>query len=178
MVDKCSSPYSRMTVFDCLKPSALSAVGNDDRMLRNKFFVVCKCPGGRTLLTAKCPAPGTHRASNTRGLPGGDARGWNWLAHYCCCCDNNNNSNNNDLTNAYININNNNNDLTNTLTLSFWRFFLFFWAFINILTGTLDDSLSLFALFVIRLVTLSNLLTLLWTLHNSITETCMTSTIL
>ena len=71
MVDKCSSPYSRMTVFDCLKPSALCAVGNDDRMLRNKFFVVCKCPGGRTLLTAKCPAPGTHRASNARGLPGG-----------------------------------------------------------------------------------------------------------
>ena len=38
--------------------------------------------------------------------------------------------------------------------------FFFFWAFINILTGTLDGSLSLFALFVIRLETLSNLLTL------------------
>ena len=30
-----------------------------------------------TLLTDKCPARGTHRASNARGLPGGDARGWN-----------------------------------------------------------------------------------------------------
>ena len=26
-------------------------------------------PAG-TLLTAKCPVPGTHRASNARGLPG------------------------------------------------------------------------------------------------------------
>ena len=45
-----------------------SSVGNDDRMLRNKFVGVCKCPGG-TLLTVKCPAPGTHRETNTRGLP-------------------------------------------------------------------------------------------------------------
>ena len=29
-------------------------------------------PGGvGTLLTTKCPAPGTHRATNARGLPGG-----------------------------------------------------------------------------------------------------------
>ena len=35
-------------------------------------------------------------------------------------------------------------------------------------TGTTDSSLSLFALFVIRLVTLSDVLTLLWTLNNSI----------
>ena len=59
-----------MTVFDCLKPFTLSDVGNDDRMLRNKFVVVCKCPGG-TLLTFKCPAPGTHCETNARGLPGG-----------------------------------------------------------------------------------------------------------
>ena len=59
-----------MTVFDCLKPLTLSAVGNSDRMLRNKLFVVCKCPGG-TLLSAKCPATGTHHASSARGLPGG-----------------------------------------------------------------------------------------------------------
>ena len=44
-----------MTVLDCLKPLSLSTVGNDDRMLRNKFVVVCKCPG--TLLIVKCPAP-------------------------------------------------------------------------------------------------------------------------
>ena len=59
-----------MTVLDCLKPLTLSAVGNDDSMLRNKKFVVCKCPGG-TLLAAKCPDSGTHRASNARGLPKG-----------------------------------------------------------------------------------------------------------
>ena len=55
----------------CLKPLTLSAVGNDDRMLRNKFAVVCKCPGDGTLLTVKCPAPGTHRETSARGLPGG-----------------------------------------------------------------------------------------------------------
>ena len=66
-----------MTVLDCLKPLTLSAVGNDDKMVRNKFVVVCKCPGDGTLLTVKCPAPGTHRETNARGLPGGDARGWN-----------------------------------------------------------------------------------------------------
>ena len=61
-----------MTVFDCLKPLTLNAVRNDDRMLRIKFVVVCKSPGGRdTLLTVKCPAPGTHCETNARGLPGG-----------------------------------------------------------------------------------------------------------
>ena len=39
--------------------------------------------------------------------------------------------------------------------------FSFFLSLHNILTGTLDGSLSLFALFVIRLVTVSNLLTLM-----------------
>ena len=68
-----------MTVLDCLKSLALSAVGNDNRMLRNKFVVVCKNARGiGTLLTVKFPAAGTHRETNTRGLPGGgDARGWN-----------------------------------------------------------------------------------------------------
>ena len=60
-----------MTVFDCLKPLALSAVGNDDLMLRNKFVVVCKCPGSGTQLTVKCPVPGTHRKTNARVCPGG-----------------------------------------------------------------------------------------------------------
>ena len=59
-----------MTVLDCLKSLTLSAVGNDDRMLRNKFVVVCKCPRAGTLLTVKCSAPGTHRETNARGLPG------------------------------------------------------------------------------------------------------------
>ena len=60
-----------MTVLGCLKPLTLSAVGNDDGVLRNKFVVVCKYPGVGTLLTVKCPAPGTHRETNARGLPGG-----------------------------------------------------------------------------------------------------------
>ena len=34
-----------------------SAVGNDDRMLQ--------------YINVKCPARGTHRVSNARGLPGG-----------------------------------------------------------------------------------------------------------
>ena len=52
-------------------PLLLSAVGNVDRMLRSKIFVICKCSGDGTLLTVKCWAPGTHRVSNARGLPGG-----------------------------------------------------------------------------------------------------------
>ena len=46
-----------MTVLNGLKPSTPSAVGNDDRMLRNKFFV-CNSQGAGTLSTAKCPIPG------------------------------------------------------------------------------------------------------------------------
>ena len=65
-----------MIVLDSLKPLTLSAVGNDDRMLRNKFVLVCKCPEG-TLLIVKCLVPGPHRETNERGLPGGDAHGWN-----------------------------------------------------------------------------------------------------
>ena len=56
---------------DCLKPLTLSAVGNDNRMLRNKFVVVCKCSGAGTLLTVKCPFPGTHRETNARGFARG-----------------------------------------------------------------------------------------------------------
>ena len=46
-----------MTVCDCLKPLTRSAVGNDDRMLRKKFVVVCKCPGGRDTINSQMPAP-------------------------------------------------------------------------------------------------------------------------
>ena len=63
--------YSKMTVLDCLKPLTLSAVGNGDRMLRNTFLLFANARGAGTLSTAKCPAPGTHRAINGRGLPGG-----------------------------------------------------------------------------------------------------------
>ena len=72
MVDKWSSPTPKITVLDCLKPSTLSAVGNDNRILRNKFVVGLQMPEG-TLLIVKCPAPGTHRKTNARG----DAHGWN-----------------------------------------------------------------------------------------------------
>ena len=62
-----------MTVFDCLKSLALSAIGNDDKMLRNKFVVVCKfMPCGGTLLTVKCRAPRPHRETNAPGLPRGE----------------------------------------------------------------------------------------------------------
>ena len=79
-----------MTVLDCLpKALTLSAVGNDGRIITKE---VCRClltaiakiglsyetGGGGTLLNVKCPArPGTHRKTNARGLPRGDARGWN-----------------------------------------------------------------------------------------------------
>ena len=63
--------YSKMAVLDCLISLTLSAVGNDDRMFRNKFVVVCKCPGAGTLSTVKCPLPGAHCETNARGLPGG-----------------------------------------------------------------------------------------------------------
>ena len=60
-----------MTVPECLKPLTLSAVGNDDGMLRNKFLMFANARGAGTLLTVKCPAPGIHRAINARGLPVG-----------------------------------------------------------------------------------------------------------
>ena len=41
------------------------------RMLRSKFFVVCKCRGAQTLLSAECTAPGVHRVANAWGFPGG-----------------------------------------------------------------------------------------------------------
>ena len=60
-----------MTVLDYLKPLTLSAVRNDDRMLRNKFVVVCKCSGDRDTINCQCPVPGTYRETNAWGLPGG-----------------------------------------------------------------------------------------------------------
>ena len=42
---------------DCLKLLTLSAVGNDDSMLRNKFVVVCKCPEGRDTINCQMPVP-------------------------------------------------------------------------------------------------------------------------
>ena len=68
-----SLTYTKMLVLHCLKSLTLSAVGNDDRMLRNKFVVVSKCPGGRDTINCQIPVlqPGTHREANARGLPGG-----------------------------------------------------------------------------------------------------------
>ena len=64
---------TKVTVLDCLKPLTLSAVGNEDKMLRNKFFVFCKYRGCRDTINCQM----SHRATNARGLPRGDARGWN-----------------------------------------------------------------------------------------------------
>ena len=67
-----------MTVLDCLKPLTLNAIGNDDGCYETSFLLFANARGAGTQLTAKYPAPKTHRASNARGLPGGgDARGWN-----------------------------------------------------------------------------------------------------
>ena len=53
-------------------PELLSSVGNDNRILRSKFFVVCKCPGrSGTLLTTKCLAPRNSSCIKCPGLPGG-----------------------------------------------------------------------------------------------------------
>ena len=63
MVDKCSSPTGtpkwQCFMLDFLKPLTLSVVGNDDKMLQNKFFVVCKCPGDRDTINCQMSgAPG------------------------------------------------------------------------------------------------------------------------
>ena len=58
-----------MAVLDCLNPLILSAVGNDDRMLRNKFSLFANARGAETLSTAKCPASETLRATDARDLP-------------------------------------------------------------------------------------------------------------
>ena len=42
-----------------------------------RFLLFANARGAGTLLTTKCPAPGTRRVSNARGLPGGDTRDWN-----------------------------------------------------------------------------------------------------
>ena len=57
-----------MTVFDCLKPLTLSTVRNDDRMLRNKFVVVCKCLRGRD--TINCQMLGPRRGLTVKQMPG------------------------------------------------------------------------------------------------------------
>ena len=59
--------YSKMTVLTCLKSLTLSAVGIDDRMLRNKFVVVCKCPEGRDTINCQMPGP---RDSSWNKCPG------------------------------------------------------------------------------------------------------------
>ena len=74
-----------MAVLDCLKPLTLSAVGNDDRMLRNKIFdifvssfVVCKCPGDRDTINCQMSGP---RDSPCIKCPGWDrmlAAGIDW----------------------------------------------------------------------------------------------------
>ena len=80
MADKCSSSTPNDSVW-LLDSERRWKWRPDVTRLRNKFVVVCKCPGGRDTINCKCPGPGTHRKTNARDLPGGDACGWNWLAH-------------------------------------------------------------------------------------------------
>ena len=71
MVDKCSSPTP---IWQCLTawipwlwaPSEM-ATG----CYETSFLLFANTRGAGTLSTAKCPALGTHRATNARGLPGG-----------------------------------------------------------------------------------------------------------
>ena len=58
--------------------------------LEGRAFDYHRRNGGRVIYQKKLPAgPGIWGIfSNARGMPGGlpgegDARGWNWLAHYC-----------------------------------------------------------------------------------------------
>ena len=63
--------YSKMTVFETLDSERRRKWRQD---ATKQIFCCLQLPGGGgggTLLTAKYPAPGTHRASNARGLPGG-----------------------------------------------------------------------------------------------------------
>ena len=60
-----------MTVFDCLKPLTLSAVGNNDRILRNKFVVVYKCPVGGYSLLSNARPPGLIVKQMPGVCPGG-----------------------------------------------------------------------------------------------------------
>ena len=48
---------------------------------KTSLFLFANTRRAGTLLTVKCPAPGTHCETNARGLPGGDAHRWNLLAH-------------------------------------------------------------------------------------------------
>ena len=79
MVDKCFS-YSKMTVFK--SPTLIKRFRKWRQDITKQVFCLQVARGAGTLFTAKCSVPGTHCASNSRGLARGDARGWNWLAHY------------------------------------------------------------------------------------------------
>ena len=60
-----------MAVLDYLKPLTLSAVGNGDRSLRNKFFVVCKCPGDRDTINCQMPGSRDSLCNKYQGFAGG-----------------------------------------------------------------------------------------------------------
>ena len=52
-------------------PLLLSVVGNVDRMLRSKFFVICKCPGGRNTVNCQMSGPGDSSCVKCPGFAGG-----------------------------------------------------------------------------------------------------------
>ena len=57
MADKCSSPTPNDSVW-LLDSERRWKWRPDVTRLRNKFVVVCKCPGGRDTINYKCPGPG------------------------------------------------------------------------------------------------------------------------
>ena len=89
MVDKCSSPTPKWQCLTAWKPriwpGGLWAPSNSEMTTgcyKTSLSLFANVQGTGTLLTVKCPTPGTHRETNARGLPKGDAHSWNWLAHY------------------------------------------------------------------------------------------------
>ena len=75
----CSS-YSKMTVFETLDSESRRKWRHN--VAKQLFLFATARRGPRTLLTAKRPAPGTPSCIKCPGFVRGDARGWNWLAHY------------------------------------------------------------------------------------------------
>ena len=68
MVDKCSStPKRLLETLDSMTTGCYEI----------NLLLFANARGAGTLLTVKCPSPGTHRDTNAQGLPGGGARGWN-----------------------------------------------------------------------------------------------------
>ena len=68
--------YSKIRVFET-ESSERGRKWRQDACYEASFLLFANARGVGTVLTAKCPAPRIILYN----MPGGDARGWNWLAH-------------------------------------------------------------------------------------------------